>query len=93
MNDDFVKLVEEMREAQKAYYKLVTSKDAPYKRHEISGLLRQCLRLEAQVDKAIAQHKDAARQISFLNFTKRTDEERGAYNVEHGSETEETSGT
>lgn len=55
MNDDFVKLVDEMREAQKAYYKLVTSKDAPFKRHEISAQLRQCLRLESQVDKAIGR--------------------------------------
>jgi hypothetical protein len=93
MNASFVEQVAEMRKAQKEYDALVMSVEARFKQHEISGLRRRCLRLESQVDKALIDFKDQTRQLLLIDLTKRTDEERGAYNVEHGSEETQNRGT
>lgn len=91
MAGEFVKLVEEMRRAQKDYFEMKNSKQAQFKEHEIRRLLQACKRLEVQVDRAIIQFKDNARHLVLLDLTKRTDETPGAYNVQHVEETAEGS--
>lgn len=89
MADQFILLVEEMRKAQKEYFDLKNSKQAAFKEHDLRRLLQLCKRLESQVDRAIIQFKDNARQLILLDLTKRTDETPGAYNVQHVEETAE----
>lgn len=86
MKTDFLELVAEMRKAQKEYFALVTSKDAAVRRHDITRVLQRCKKLEADVDRAIIAEKDQARQMAFSLFSKRTDEQPGAYNVTNEAE-------
>ena len=80
---EFVETVQQMRKAQKDYFELVTSKEAPLKRDEISKALRRAMFLEGQVDKMLIAFKDKTRQLLLLDLMKHTDETPGAYNVEH----------
>lgn len=93
MNSDFVEMVTKMRQAQKDYFNLVTSKEAPMKRAEISDTLRRAKFYEGTVDKMLVAFKDKTRQLLLLDLTKRTDETPGAYNVEHETKSEEGGAT
>lgn len=92
MKTNFRDLVREMRAAQKAYYKLVTSKEAPLRRAEISDLLKKAMGLEAAVDRWLEADRENMRQTYFDWSSKKTDEESGAYNVTDEGEKAKESG-
>ena len=78
----FITMVAKMRDAQRA------AKDQPTRAN-----LKICEDLEYSVDEFIL--RNIAEQINFMNWIDavKTDEEPGAYNVEHETKDEEGSAT